>query len=104
MSDTQHERAAINELVQRLRSFGHQSMNDDGELSVFQTNPLTGAAADMIESLVAHIERHQKAGDELALHLTHARYCFPDDNCTCLPGHAALLWTEARTRWCIDHG
>lgn len=99
----EHNDYTISELVDRLRSFGHQSMNDDGELSVFQTNPLTKAAADTIESLVAHIKRHQSAGDQLAQNLTHSRYCLPDDNCTCLPGHAVLLWTEARTRWCIDH-
>lgn len=46
------------DIVERLRLFGSVSMDEEGRLGPFETNPLTAAAADKIERL-------QAAGDAL---------------------------------------
>lgn len=39
------------DIVERLRLFGSVSMDEEGRLGPFETNPLTAAAADKIERL-----------------------------------------------------
>lgn len=90
------------ELLERLRSFGHLAMNDDGVLADWETNPLTAAAADAIEALLEQIAKQQKAGDALAAVIQHQPDC--SSRCLCLPGHHLLVWEHIRKTWNIDHG
>lgn len=45
------------DIVERLRLLGSVSMDEEGRLGPFETNPLTAAAADEIERLRAEIAR-----------------------------------------------
>lgn len=97
------QRYSLPDLIDRLRTFGAYSMDDHGNLSEFHANQLTAAAADAVIMLLAELRRHQQAGDDMLRHVRCSDNCTSTytDSCTCLPGHARLVWQHTRSRWAV---
>lgn len=60
------------ELLDRLRTFGAYVMDDDGNLTGFQANALTSAAADEIQRLQHRVDHLNAVLDDIAKLTTDA--------------------------------
>lgn len=98
---THTQRYALPDLIDRLRTFGAHRMDEHGNLSDFQPNHLTAAAADAVIMLLAELRRHQQAGDDMLRYVRCSDNCLgtATQGCTCMPGHARIVWQHIRSTW-----
>lgn len=80
------------DIVERLRLFGSVSMDEEGRLGPFETNPLTAAAAAEIERLQAIVTT---VDDLHSPRLAHDTCLACDHNWPC-PTHLLIHPEEAR--------